>query len=228
MARRAEQIGVRKAGADTVTVLLLSVLAGAFIALGALFATTTLTGSSAPPYGVARLLGGLAFTLGVTLVIVGGAELFTGNNLIVMAWPSRKMTTLALLRNWALVYLGNFTGSVATAARAYGSGQYTFANGQVGATTLAIASARPVAPIDYTKNLTAPVLGIFGTEDQNPSPAQVDQHEAEPKKHGKAYEFHRHDGAGHGFFHYDRPPYRQQQAMDGWENVFTFFATHLA
>jgi len=87
---------------------------------------------------------------------------------------------------------------------------------------------RPVAPIDYTKNLTAPVLGIFGNEDQNPSPAQVDQHEAELKRQGKAYEFHRYDGAGHGFFYYDRPPYRQQQAMDGWEKVFTFFATHLA
>ncbi len=156
MARRAEQIGVRKAGADPVTVLLLAVLAGAFIALGALFATTTLTGSSALPYGVARLLGGLAFTLGLTLVIVGGAELFTGNNLIVMAWASRKVPTLALLRNWALVYFGNFIGSVATAALVYGSGQYTFANGQVGATALAIASGKALLPFSQ-----ALLLGIL-------------------------------------------------------------------
>jgi carboxymethylenebutenolidase len=86
---------------------------------------------------------------------------------------------------------------------------------------------RPVAPIDYTKDLTAPVLGIFGNEDQNPSPAQVDQHEAALKQHGKTYEFHRYDGAGHGFIYYDRPPYRQQQAMDAWGKVFAFFEQRL-
>jgi carboxymethylenebutenolidase len=86
---------------------------------------------------------------------------------------------------------------------------------------------RPVAPIDYTKDLTAPVLGIFGNEDQNPPPPQVDQHEAELKKHGKTYEFYRYDGAGHGFFYYDRPAYRQQQAMDGWAKVFAFFEKYL-
>lgn len=86
----------------------------------------------------------------------------------------------------------------------------------------------PVAPVDYAKDLTAPVLGLFGNEDQNPSPAHVDTLEAELKKLGKAHEFHRYDGAGHGFFYYDRPAYRQQQAMDGWQKVFTFFGAHLA
>jgi carboxymethylenebutenolidase len=86
---------------------------------------------------------------------------------------------------------------------------------------------RPVAPIDYTKNLEAPVLGIFGNEDQNPSPEMVNKHEEELKKHGKQYEFHRYDGAGHGFMYYDRPPYRQQQAMDAWGKVFAFFETNL-
>jgi len=86
---------------------------------------------------------------------------------------------------------------------------------------------RPVAPIDYTKDLSCPLLGLFGNDDQAPSPAQVDQHEEELKKHGKDYEFHRYDGAGHGFFYYDRPAYRQQQAMDGWEKIFTFFGKHL-
>ncbi len=86
---------------------------------------------------------------------------------------------------------------------------------------------RPVAPIDYTADLDAPLLGLFGNEDQNPSPDQVNQHEAALKQHGKRYEFHRYDGAGHGFFYYDRPAYRQQQAMDGWSKVFAFFEQHL-
>ena len=91
----------------------------------------------------------------------------------------------------------------------------------------ALTPKRPVAPIDYTKELTAPLIGIFGNEDQNPPPDQVDRHEAELKKHGKEYEFHRYDGAGHGFFYYDRPAYRQQQAMDGWAKVEAFFDKHL-
>ncbi|MBI4498139.1 MAG: dienelactone hydrolase family protein, partial [Chloroflexi bacterium] len=85
----------------------------------------------------------------------------------------------------------------------------------------------PVAPIDYTKDLSCPLLGLFGEEDQSPTPAQVQQHEEELKKHGKTYEFHMYAGAGHGFFYYDRPNYRQQQAMDGWQKVFAFFAKHL-
>jgi carboxymethylenebutenolidase len=87
---------------------------------------------------------------------------------------------------------------------------------------------RPVAPIDLTKELSAPLLGLFGNDDKSPTPEQVDQHEAELKKQGKRYEFHRYDGAGHGFFYYHRPSYRPEQAMDGWAKVFAFFATHLA
>ena len=87
---------------------------------------------------------------------------------------------------------------------------------------------QPVAVVDYTKDLDAPLLGLFGNDDQRPSPADVDVHEAELKKHGKNYEFHRYDGAGHGFFYYDRPIYRQQQAMDGWGKVFAFFEKHLS
>ncbi|HEY3081728.1 MAG TPA: dienelactone hydrolase family protein [Chloroflexota bacterium] len=86
---------------------------------------------------------------------------------------------------------------------------------------------RPVAPIDYTKDLSAPLLGLFGNEDQNPPPDQVDRHEAELKRHGKEYEFHRYDGAGHGFFYYDRPAYRVQPALDGWNKLFAFFDKHL-
>ena len=97
-------------------VFVLAVLAGAFIALGADFATTVMAGSSQLPFGVARLLGGLAFSLGLILVVVAGAELFTGNNLVVMAWASRRVTTRRLLGNWALVYAGNFVGAIGTVA----------------------------------------------------------------------------------------------------------------
>ena len=86
----------------------------------------------------------------------------------------------------------------------------------------------PVSPLDYTKDLTCPILGLFGNDDSNPTPEQVNQHEAELKKHGKTYEFHRYDGAGHGFFYYDRPNYRQEQAVDGWQKVFAFLEKYLA
>jgi carboxymethylenebutenolidase len=85
----------------------------------------------------------------------------------------------------------------------------------------------PVSPLDYTKDLTCPILGIFGNDDSNPTPEQVNQHEAELKKHSKKYEFHRYDGAGHGFFYYDRGAYRQQQAVDGWQKAFAFLEKHL-
>jgi carboxymethylenebutenolidase len=85
----------------------------------------------------------------------------------------------------------------------------------------------PQAPIDMTPQLNCPVLGLFGNDDQAPSPEQVNQHEEALKAAGKQYEFHRYDGAGHGFFYYDRPAYRQQQAMDGWNKVFDFFQRNL-
>ncbi len=99
--------------------------------------------------------------------------------------------------------------------------------GRVVAANEDLTPKQPVAPIDYTKDLNTPLLGLFGNDDQSPSPEQVNQHEAELKKHGKNYEFHRYDGAGHGFFYYDRPAYRQQQAMDGWNKAFAFFEKHL-
>jgi carboxymethylenebutenolidase len=86
----------------------------------------------------------------------------------------------------------------------------------------------PVAPIDYTADLSCPLLGLFGEDDHSPTPEQVAQHEAELKKHGKAYEFHMYPGAGHGFFYYNRPAYRQAQAVDGWQKIFTFLARHLS
>ena len=87
---------------------------------------------------------------------------------------------------------------------------------------------RPVAPISLTANLNAPIIGLFGNDDMSPSPAQVDQHEATLKEFGKTYQFHRYDGAGHGFFYYQGMSYRPQAAMDGWAKVDAWFKQHLA
>jgi len=87
---------------------------------------------------------------------------------------------------------------------------------------------QPVAPLNYTKDLACPVLGLFGDEDQGPTPEQVNRHEEELKKYGKKYEFHRYAGAGHGFFYYHRPSYRQEQAADGWNKVFAFLEKYLS
>jgi carboxymethylenebutenolidase len=86
---------------------------------------------------------------------------------------------------------------------------------------------RPVSPLDYTRDLSCPILGLFGNEDKNPTSEQVDLHEEELKKQAKTYDFHRYDGAGHGFFYYQYPAYRQAQAMDGWQKVFAFLERHL-
>ncbi len=152
MATRAEYLGVKKAEMPAFTMLMLSILAGAFISLGAIFATTVAAGgisvtaadgtvafSTGLPFGVTRLLTGLAFCLGLILVVVGGAELFTGNNLIVMAWASGKVTGRALLRNWSIVYVGNFIGSIATAVLMFFTKQYTFGSDAIGITALRIA-----------------------------------------------------------------------------------------
>jgi len=122
MALACEAAGVAKSSRDAVTLLALGVLAGAFIALGAVFMTVVLTGAGDLPWGVARLLAGLVFSLGLILVIAGGAELFTGNSLIVMALAQRRITLVALLRNWALVFVANFAGAIAVAVAVAWSG----------------------------------------------------------------------------------------------------------
>jgi formate transporter len=140
MAARAEDVGVRKARLDSVSLFVLGVLAGAFISLGAVAATTV--GAGDLPFGVARLLSGIAFSLGLILIIVGGAELFTGNTLIIMAWASGKVSTTLVLRNWSIVYAGNLAGAVATAVVMFVSGQYSFGAGSVGLAALTIGNAK--------------------------------------------------------------------------------------
>lgn len=157
MAERAEDIGVKKVEMDGLTLFLLAVLAGAFIALGAIFATVVTAGAAgALPFGVGKLLGGLVFCLGLILVIVGGAELFTGNTLIVIAWAARKVTLDALLRNWSMVFLGNFVGALGTAGLVFLGRQHTFGGGAVGLNMLSIATGK----LEYTF-VQAVALGIL-------------------------------------------------------------------
>jgi formate/nitrite transporter len=154
MALRAEKIGVSKARMSLFTMFALGVLAGIFIALGAIFATSVTAptvgvdpATGAPlvqwlPFGLSKLLGGFTFCLGLILVIVAGAELFTGNNLIIMAWANGQISTSSLLRNWGIVYVGNFVGAILTVFVMMFSGQYTFGNGAVGLNALNIAQAK--------------------------------------------------------------------------------------
>jgi formate/nitrite transporter len=135
------EVGVRKARQPALQLATLGVLAGAFIALGAAFHMVTVTGSGLG-FGPTRLVGGLAFSLGLILVIVGGAELFTGNSLIVMAWAEGRISTAQLLRNWAIVYAANLVGAVGTAVLAHAAGVLAIGDGAVGETAAAIARSK--------------------------------------------------------------------------------------
>jgi len=146
MARACETAGAAKAGRDALALFVLGLLAGAFIAFGAVFMTVVLTGAGGLPWGVARLLAGLVFSLGLVLVIVGGAELFTGDSLMIVAYASRRITLGALLRAWSLVYAGNIVGALGTAALVYLAGEHEFGGGAVGKTALAVASAKAALP----------------------------------------------------------------------------------
>ncbi len=141
MAGRAQQVGVAKARFDTLTLLTLGVLAGAFIALGAVFATVVSVDSTLG-WGPTRLLTGVAFSLGLILVVIAGAELFTGNALIVMAWLGRKVSTAQLLRNWGLAYVGNLLGALGTVGLVYASGQWKLAGGQIGVNAVTLANSK--------------------------------------------------------------------------------------
>ena len=146
MAQACENVGLAKANRDPLALLVLGILAGAFIAFGGLFSTVVLSGSDALPWGVARLLAGLVFSLGLILVIVGGAELFTGDTLMVMAYASDKISFSRLLRVWGLVYIGNIVGSLATVALVFASGHYGYGGGLIGKTALGIATSKSALP----------------------------------------------------------------------------------
>ena len=158
MAQKAETIGVKKANMPAGRLLLLAILAGAFIALGAIFATTVsvsgvtvkdaagaVISTSSVAYGLTRLVMGLAFSLGLILVIVGGAELFTGNCMMPLGTLSGCAPLSGVLRNWFWVYIANFIGSILVAVIIYLSG---LATGPVGANALKIAAAKMSLPMD--------------------------------------------------------------------------------
>jgi formate transporter len=156
IARRVERLGVAKARADAITLLVLAVLAGAFISLGALLFTVVVTDSGLG-FGPTRLLGGASFCLGLILVVVAGAELFTGNNLIAMAWASRLIGTRDVLRNWLLVYAGNVFGCLATVLLVAWAGVAGMADGAAGETAVRIARAK--AELSLVEGFTRGVLG---------------------------------------------------------------------
>jgi formate transporter len=145
IAMRVREVGETKATMPVLTMFALAILAGAFIALGSLFFTVTMTTGAtgqSPTFGLMRLAGGLTFSLGLILVIVGGAELFTGNNLIAMAWASGRVTTQQVMRNWGWVYLGNLVGAVGTALFIWLAGVQTMSDGAVGETMVRIARSK--------------------------------------------------------------------------------------
>jgi formate transporter len=140
IARKAEAIGVQKTRMEWPRLFALAVLAGAFIALGGMFATTVLAGADGVvPFGISRLLSGLVFCLGLILVVVGGAELFTGNTLMVMAWAAGMVRLREMLRAWLIVYIGNFIGAIGTAGLVFFSGQYAAGKGSVAVVSLNLA-----------------------------------------------------------------------------------------
>ena len=138
IAELVQSLGVTKAVLPTVPTIMLGLMAGAFIAFGAMYYTLVMTNNDMS-FGAARMLGGVAFSLGLVLVIVGGAELFTGNNFIVMAWAEKKVTSMQLLRNWSIVYIANFIGAVGCAILMFWSGALSMANDAFAETALNIA-----------------------------------------------------------------------------------------
>jgi len=147
IARKAEAVGAQKARMDFASLIVLAVLAGAFIGLGAMFATTVLAGTDGVlPFGISRLIAGLVFCLGLILVVVGGAELFTGNTLMVMALGAGKITLLEMLRAWFVVYLGNLIGAMSTAILVFLAGQYLAGDGAVAGVALKLASDKVALP----------------------------------------------------------------------------------
>lgn len=143
IAARVEAVCISKSTTDPLRVFVLALLAGAFIALGAAFYTlVTHDHSQVVNQGLMRLVGGLSFCLGLILVVVAGAELFTGNNLLVMAYADRKISLMQLLKNWLIVFLGNFCGALGLALLIYFSGLWSAGNGEVGAQAVRIAQGK--------------------------------------------------------------------------------------
>lgn len=146
IARRVEEIGVAKARLSFLPLVMLGLLAGAFIGLGSLYFVVVVSDASLG-FAAQRVLGGAVFSLGLLLVVVAGAELFTGNNLLAMAWADGKIRTGELLRNWAIVSVANFAGAAGLAVLVFLSGHVGMNDGAVGQTYLEIAAAKTSLPL---------------------------------------------------------------------------------
>jgi formate transporter len=145
IAERVQTVGVTKARLPLLTQLVLGTLAGGFIGLGALYFTIVASDATLS-FAASRLLGGLAFSLGLILVVVAGAELFTGNNLQVMAWAGGRITTVELVRNWMVIYFGNFVGSMGLVVLVLLSEHWRMNGEAVGITAVKIAAAKAALP----------------------------------------------------------------------------------
>jgi formate/nitrite transporter len=145
IAEKVETIGVTKARLPALAVFMLAILAGGFIGLGALY-YVVVASDPALPFAASRVLGGVAFSLGLVLVVVAGAELFTGNNLMVMAWAGRRISTGELARNWLIVYVGNAIGAMGLALAVYLADHGGTNGGLIGAQYVRIAGAKAAQP----------------------------------------------------------------------------------
>lgn len=157
IAAKAEADGVAKVGQDGVTLLTLGVLGGSFIAFGAIFSNVALTGAEGVlPFGMARVTAGLVFAVGLGLVLIAGAQIFTGDVLMVMAWASRRLAARRVLRVWVLVWIGNLAGALGAALLVLLAGHHLFGGGQIGLTALRTAEAKSALPFGQ-----ALILGVL-------------------------------------------------------------------
>jgi formate transporter len=157
IAIKVSDAGIKKVALGFWKTFLLAILAGAYIAFGAVFSAVSVTGMGGVwPFGFMKVTAGITFSLGLILVVIGGAELFTGNSLMVIAWINRRITFASLMHNWLIVFLGNFAGSLMIALLVLGSKMYTFSGGELGKTMLNLANGK----VHYTF-VQAMLLGVL-------------------------------------------------------------------
>jgi formate transporter len=163
IAEKIETIGVTKARLPVLSQITLGLLAGGFIGLGALYFTIVASDASLG-FAASRILGGVAFSFGLILVVVAGAELFTGNNLLVMACAGGRITTFELLRNWIIVYLANFVGALGLVLLVLWSQQWRMNSNGVGITAVKIAAAKAALPFweAFFKGVLCNILVCLG------------------------------------------------------------------
>ncbi len=163
VAERVENVGVTKARLPLLSMVALGIIAGGFIAFGAIF-STMVSSDPALPFPVNRLLAGSTFSLGLFLVVVAGAELFTGNNLLVMAWASGRISTVEVIKNWVIIYFANMVGAVGLAIIVLLANHAAFGGGAVGVNAVKIAESKAAMPIveAFFKGILCNVLVCLG------------------------------------------------------------------